>query len=341
LTIYMDQRHWNDASKAERRKGKFTPEEIHKLQRLLCKYAYRHNLTKQQLAELCSDTTPPEHRKAWLKIAKFFPERSVQSVHNACKRMFNPHNYKGRWNLWEEQELIRYVQANGTKWKEFAELIGRTALNVKDKWKQMGGSNYNARKRGPWSGEEVLQLVLLIQENAKKQYVDEAFMKTYLNDELTLRKQLESALSSHREELLNLEINWTIIADRLVTRSAVDCRLKWTNELYARLTNADIFTDVEDMQLIGFIKKQDAVDDNEIDFSLIDNGRPSAINRSRWKILKKGVAGRLDMDIADVLEKLEYQYTVVQAEPETILDYYQRNYLEGKQDLRAEETKIS
>lgn len=332
----MDQRHWNDASKSARKKGKFSPEETHKLQRLLCKYAYRHNLTKQQLAELCSDTTPPEHRKAWLKIAKFLPERSVQSVHNACKRMFNPCNYKGRWNLWEEQELIRYVQINGTKWREFAELIGRTSLNVKDKWKQMGGSNFNARKRGPWSAEEVLQLVLLIQENAKKQYIDEAYMKTFLDDDLTLKKNLEIALTSHREELLNLEINWTIIADRLVTRSAVDCRLKWTNELYARLTNADVFTDVEDKQLIEAIKKQDAVDDNELDFSLVDNGRPASINRSRWKILRKGVEGRLEMSIGEVLDKLEYLYTVVQPEHETILDYYQRNYLEGKGEPRVE-----
>jgi hypothetical protein len=122
--------------------------------------------------------------------------------------------------------LIRYVQTNGTRWKEFAELIGRTALNVKDKWKQMGGSNYNARKRGPWSAEEVLGLVLLIQENVKKQYVEEAVMKKYLDDEPRLKKQLENAQSAQREELLNMKINWTVVADRLVTRSAVDCRLK-------------------------------------------------------------------------------------------------------------------
>ena len=57
----------------------------------------------------------------------------MQSVHNACKRNFNPYNYKGEWTVKEEKILIDYVQANGNKWKELGELLQRTALNVKDK----------------------------------------------------------------------------------------------------------------------------------------------------------------------------------------------------------------
>jgi hypothetical protein len=83
------------------------------------------------------------------------------------------------------------------------------------------------------------------------------------------------------------------------------------------------------------VRQQDAVDDEELDFLLVMNGRAAAISRSRWKIIRKGVAGRLEMSIAEVLEKLDYLYSVVLPEPETILDYYQRNYLETKANLEA------
>lgn len=52
---------------------------------------------------------------------------------------------------------------------EGADLIGkkfgRTAENVKDKWKQLGGDNSQYRKRGQgWSLEESLQVIKLIQK---------------------------------------------------------------------------------------------------------------------------------------------------------------------------------
>lgn len=61
----------------------------------------------------------------------------------------------------------------GHTWKEIAHIInnrfdrdnkvdqrfGRTAENVKDKWKQLGGDNIDYRKKGPWTIEEAMALV--------------------------------------------------------------------------------------------------------------------------------------------------------------------------------------
>jgi hypothetical protein len=65
---------------------------------------------------------------------------------------------------------------NGHAWKEIAIALnnkfasddlehrfGRTPENIKDKWKQMGGHHAGARNQGPWSIEEAIQLIKLIQ----------------------------------------------------------------------------------------------------------------------------------------------------------------------------------
>ena len=39
---------------------------------------------------MCTDESSKEKRGAWCKIAESLPNRSVQSIHNFCKRRFNP-----------------------------------------------------------------------------------------------------------------------------------------------------------------------------------------------------------------------------------------------------------
>lgn len=71
--------------------------------------------------------------------------------------------------------LIEMVREKGHAWKEIAKEMnirfenedmehrfGRTPENVKDKFKQLGGSHLEVRKRGPWTLEEGLQLLELI-----------------------------------------------------------------------------------------------------------------------------------------------------------------------------------
>lgn len=82
---------------------------------------------------------------AWPEIASVLPKRSVQSCHNLCRRKFNPKNYKGRWTNDEEKILLKYVKKYGREWEQLGELLGRTALNVRDKYKSLGEENHNSR----------------------------------------------------------------------------------------------------------------------------------------------------------------------------------------------------
>lgn len=92
------------------------------------------------------------------------PNRTVQSVQNVCKRKFNIYNYGGKWSKIETTQLKHYVAKYGYEWVKIGQLLGRTALNVKDKAKSLNitlENNSNKNKKY-WSITEVISLLRIL-----------------------------------------------------------------------------------------------------------------------------------------------------------------------------------
>ena len=123
-------------------KGKITEEEEKKIEKALCQYAYDKNFTNEQLLSLITEKLKNDN-KIWPVIAECLPNRSVQSIHNFCHRKYHPNNYKGVWTAQEEKDLLTLVKEHGKKWTLIAEKMERTPVNVKDKYKELGGENKN------------------------------------------------------------------------------------------------------------------------------------------------------------------------------------------------------
>lgn len=168
-------RRWNDnKDKDSLKKGNFTEDEVHKLMHALCEFAAKQSEPEQVISALCTKSKsdlPKELYGAWPKIAEVLPDRTVQSCHNVCRRRFNPSNYSGPWTKEEEDILKRLVSKHGNAWQavasQFNQLVSdpartRTAGNVKDKFKQLGGEYAVQRNVGPWSIQEALMLVQLV-----------------------------------------------------------------------------------------------------------------------------------------------------------------------------------
>ena len=110
---------------------------------------------------------PEQFKGSWPKIAQCLPNRTVQSCHNFCRRKFNPANYHGKWTPVEEEALLNLVAKHGKRWKIIAEelafendnQVGRTAENVKDKYKQLGGDKSQNRSSESWTLQELVQLL--------------------------------------------------------------------------------------------------------------------------------------------------------------------------------------
>ena len=90
------------------------------------------------------------------------PNRSVQACHNHCRRKFNPFNYKGSWTDEDIQLVLEYVNKFGQQWEKIGQMIGRTALNVRDKYKEIGGANHDLRSKDKWTLPETLKLMKLV-----------------------------------------------------------------------------------------------------------------------------------------------------------------------------------
>lgn len=94
------------------KKGVFTQGEEEKIKKSLLSYAYEHNLTDDELISLIVDKQNKKESSAWTKIAECLPNRSVQSIHNLCHRIYHPDNYQGRWTPNEETQLLKYMMVN-------------------------------------------------------------------------------------------------------------------------------------------------------------------------------------------------------------------------------------
>jgi hypothetical protein len=303
-------RKWQDSKEKPLKSGKWTEKELNHLKRLLCKYANRKNLSPEQLSSLCSDSTPSGFEGIWTRLASYFPSRSVQSVHNACKRYFNPNNYKGTWSIEEERTLIEFVNSNGQKWKDLGDLLSRTSSNVKDKWKQMGGKHNELRKRGTWSAIETKEVELVSVEN-------EDFCVN----------QLLALIRKNKKKLDDAEISWNSISDVFKTRSSVDCRTRWDHIIHTKFPESKIFTQEDDIFLFSSVKAQKVTKLEKVDFSMINNGKNEEDNRSRFKILSKAMSGRLKLSLDEVLNRLEDSYKqVARKEDSSIIDYYNSHY---------------
>ena len=64
-----------------------------------------------------------EMKGAWCKVAECLPNRKVQSIHNLCKRKFNPNNYQGKWSQQEEKYLVKLIEERGHSWNDISALL--------------------------------------------------------------------------------------------------------------------------------------------------------------------------------------------------------------------------
>lgn len=92
----------------------------------ICQYAKINQLSGEGITEMCSKPSKeltPDYKKAWCKISECLPNRTVQSIHNFCRRRFNPDNYSGKWSEDEETALLDLVKQLGNQWKSVARIL--------------------------------------------------------------------------------------------------------------------------------------------------------------------------------------------------------------------------
>jgi hypothetical protein len=141
-------------------------------------------------------------------VESALPNRPLAAIRKYCQRRY--HNMeRGPWSADDDESLRNAHAAHPDKWTEISALVGRTASDCKDRWKNVV-SIQDTMQIGPWSQEETVALVNAVDNTVKE------LKKANKDNKRLSRAELESMLS------------WPEVAKKLDgTRSAKRCNEKW------------------------------------------------------------------------------------------------------------------
>ena len=323
-------------------KGKITEEEEKKIENALCQYAYEKNFTNEQLLSLITEKLKNDN-KIWPVIAECLPNRSVQSIHNLCHRKYHPNNYKGIWTTQEEKDLLTLVKEHGKKWTLIADKLERTPVNVKDKFKELGGENKNLVTKD-FTLIKVLKLLKIIRnylvdnfENNKYNFfryvykfsksVDEKYgnvFKLIKDEEGNEKFLIDSSLKDDTSNIIikntlkkiinveklsfiieeKVEIAWSIISKEIEFYSVDTCRNSFRKILNI-FDIESITAKKKDLLLVNRILDLDYENIDEINWEYIKAKRKPDENKERIEELIRNFDPFGIKQFKDVLQKIK------------------------------------
>jgi len=249
------------------KKGKFTLKEERILHNAMNAYIQKYNLGSGGIKILCEDHHVKGVKGAWLEIACCITNRTIESIYDFCRRRFNSGNYQ-EWTEDDVEILKSLVSKHGTSWTNIGREMGRHPHNCRDKYREVK-KKFNI---GPWSDDEVKKLLELIKETSG----DDS--------------------STHY---------WTVVSERLGTRSYSQCRKKWKEGTDPTIVSSWNWTWEDEKKLVEAIYESGAEHESEINWHNIadqcEPWKPFQCNR-RWHTLEKHV---VDYNIKPLTEKLD------------------------------------
>ncbi|KAI8071080.1 hypothetical protein BC940DRAFT_365727 [Gongronella butleri] len=107
-----------------------------KLEKRVKKICRRHQHSLEDFQNDILMENASQHIQFWRKIVKPFPDRALHSIVEACRKMYNPHNYQNKpWTPEIDKQLIEYVKLYGTRqWKMIGEKMERTRFHCRARY---------------------------------------------------------------------------------------------------------------------------------------------------------------------------------------------------------------
>jgi Myb-like DNA-binding protein REB1 len=192
----------------------------------------------------------------WGKVAQNIPLRRVESIYDHARRRLSMKNYQGKWNNEEIEKLGNLVKIYGFQWTKIGTDLNRLPGACYDKWRD-ALKNGEKRKKGTWSQEEKCKLIQLV------------------------TKQLGHDLIQEGDGFG--KIKWTLVANKIKTRSYLQCRNEWSRFFTAgskvKLTLSD------SLRLIEAIFLLQVIDESEIKWGNLLHGVPAHKTYNKWRSL--------------------------------------------------------
>lgn len=155
----------------------YTMEEIEAVEQFKIEFCKQYSITSSKFNEIiqvCTrnnvrfrlpDNTVITKQTFWSSLQALFPHRPHVSLSRFMRRVClvseqKPHH----WTAEQEDELKALIEAKGTKWTEIGQILGRSADDVTQRWKNRV-EHRDKQRSGPWKPDECGKLVGIIREH--------------------------------------------------------------------------------------------------------------------------------------------------------------------------------
>lgn len=266
--------------------GQWSREEIDVLQSNINGYCKMHGVNDP--TEIIFEMSKDERKDFYRTVARGL-QRPLFSVYRRVIRMYDQRNHIGKYSP-EELERLRHLrQLHGSDWATIGGHLGRSASSVKDRCRLMK----DTCKSGKWFPEEEHRLASAVYD-------------------LSGCKPGDSITSG---------LSWSLVAERVATRSEKQCRTKWLNYLNWKHRGGAEWTRDDDVYLIQSIINADVMEESDLDWLELSKGWPSARSpqwlRAKWWTLKRHVPDFQLLPFTDLLTCLKKIHVENQVSPKS------------------------
>ncbi|KAK9817342.1 hypothetical protein WJX74_005162 [Apatococcus lobatus] len=284
----------SDKVRQDIKSGRYSKAEKDTLRKAVQSYAEEHGLDQENLHWLfCTKSTGMKGKQSgpWQVISKALPHRTTASVWACGTRMLHVNNYKGKWEKDDDNALLEFVQNDGPRWTEIGNLLGRLPEGCRDRWKEI---RHGAAKRsGKWDEEETAKLRDIVEEYlAFKQDAEIQGKQATLSfgDIAEDDSEPEEAAGEISDARVVVDdIDWSIISDRMGTRSNNQCMEKWYTQLTPGMVSRGEWGSGDDRRLIRALLESGAKQEFQVDWGNLVKGRSASTCRRRWRLMVKQV----------------------------------------------------
>ncbi|KAI9497968.1 Myb-like DNA-binding domain-containing protein [Zychaea mexicana] len=266
--------------------GRFTIEELIKLEKRIKKIGRRENLTLEQLRETILAENFKANSKFWHRIVKVFPDRSLTQIYNHTKECYHVDAYKVQWTKEEDEKLLELVKQYDNHFSKIAKEMDRTRKACHDRYRTL--KNKSTRRRG-WTKDEMEKLDKAVKEYTQKHGKDiswEYIAKTYFDGErnqLQIRKKWDSMQhTSH-------EAHEPSAADVVIVRTRKDVTVQAQLMLF------------EQMQNMGW-RSENAIDYNKVNTDKFKINKETA--RKTYYKMRDSISGCEKMKFPEIIDRL-------------------------------------
>ncbi|KAI7848060.1 hypothetical protein BDC45DRAFT_325965 [Circinella umbellata] len=259
--------------------GKFSVDELLRLEKRIKKIGRRDGLTLEQLRETVLATSYKEHLKFWYQIT--FPNRSLSQIVHHTKKCYHEDAYKGHWTPEQDKELLHLTKKYDRKFVTIAEKLSRTPKSCADRHRQL---THQPANRTHWSQEEINKLEKSVKEYTEKhgksiswEYIAKEYFSNEKRNALQIRKKWESTHTTFNT------------AGAVIVRTMKDVTVQVQLMLF------------EQMQKMGW-KSEDTVDYNKVntdDFKISQN-----VARRTYYKMRDSLNGFEKMKYPEIIDRL-------------------------------------